>query len=232
MERRKVLIADDDKEIVDLIELYLAGENYDILKAHDGQECLSVLRKENVSLLALDIMMPKIDGLAVCRQVRKTSNIPIILITAKTQPLERVQGLSFGADDYVTKPFHPLELVARIKAQMRRYTELNPYHESGGAQEIIIRDLIINVDEHTVTRDDALIQLTPKEFNILLLLAQNRGQVFSSEQLFENVWKEDAFEQDNTVMVHIRKLRDKLGDDARNPRYLHTVWGVGYKIEK
>jgi DNA-binding response OmpR family regulator len=231
MERRKVLIADDDKEIVGLIELYLAGENYDILKAYDGRECLSILQKENISLLALDIMMPKIDGLAVCRQVRETSNIPIILITAKTQPLERVQGLSTGADDYITKPFHPLELVARIKAQMRRYTELNPRHENG-AREIIVRDLVISADEHTVAKGDTLIQLTPKEFSILLLLARNRGQVFSSERLFEQVWKEDAFEQDNTIMVHIRKLRDKLGDDARKPKYIHTVWGVGYKIEK
>jgi len=231
MERRKILIVDDDKEIVDLIELYLAGENYDILKAYDGRECLSILQKETISLLALDIMMPKLDGLAVCQQVREKSNIPIILITAKTQPLERVQGLSTGADDYITKPFHPLELVARIKAQMRRYTELNPYYENG-TQEIIIRDLVINVGEHSVTKNDELIPLTPKEFNILLLLAQNRGQVFSSEQLFENVWKEDAFEQDNTIMVHIRKLRDKLGDDARKPKYIHTVWGVGYKIEK
>ncbi|MDR0381583.1 MAG: response regulator transcription factor [Oscillospiraceae bacterium] len=231
MERRKVLIVDDDKEIVDLIELYLAGEGYDILKAYDGDACLSILRKETVSLLALDIMMPKLDGISVCERVREKSNIPIILITAKTQPLERVQGLSAGADDYVTKPFHPLELVARIKAHMRRYTELNPYHENG-AREIIIGDLVINVDEHTVIKNDALVQLTPKEFNILLLLAQNRGQVFSSEQLFESVWKEDAFEQDNTVMVHIRKLRNKLGDDARRPKYIHTVWGVGYKIEK
>lgn len=231
MERRKVLIVDDDKEIVDLIELYLAGENYDILKAYDGLECLSILQKETISLLALDIMMPKLDGLAVCERVRAKSNIPIILITAKTQPIERVQGLSTGADDYITKPFHPLELVARIKAQMRRYTELNPCYENG-IKEIIIMDLVINVSGHTVTKNDELIQLTPKEFNILLLLAQNQGQVFSSEQLFESVWKEDAFEQDNTVMVHIRKLRDKLGDDARKPKYIHTVWGVGYKIEK
>ncbi|MDR2043822.1 MAG: response regulator transcription factor [Clostridium sp.] len=231
MERRKVLIVDDDKDIVDLIELYLAGENYDILKAYDGVGCLSVLQKETISLLALDIMMPKLDGLAVCRQVRENSNIPIILITAKTRPLEKVQGLSAGADDYITKPFHPLELVARIKAQMRRYTELNPYHEHG-TQEIILKDLVIKVDEHTVIKNEEVIGLTPKEFHILLLLAQNRGRVFSSEQLFESVWKEDALEQDNTIMVHIRKLRGKLGDDARKPKYIHTVWGVGYKIEK
>jgi len=231
VERRKILIVDDDKEIVDLIELYLAGENFEILKAYDGQECLSILHKEPISLLALDIMMPKLDGLAVCEQVRERSNIPIILITAKTQPIARVQGLAAGADDYVTKPFHPMELVARIKAQMRRYTELNPYHE-GGTREIIIRDLVINEDEHTVTRNDERIQLTPKEFGILLLLAKNRGQVFSSEQLFVSVWHENAFDQDNTIMVHIRKLREKLGDDARKPKYIHTVWGVGYKIEK
>jgi DNA-binding response OmpR family regulator len=230
MGRRKVLIVDDDKEIVDLIELYLAGENYDVLKAYDGAECVSILQRETVSLLALDIMMPKLDGIAVCRQVREKSNIPIILITAKTQPLERVQGLSVGADDYVTKPFHPLELTARIKAQMRRYTELNPRNDNG-MREIIAKDLVINANEHTVTKNDGPIRLTPKEFDILLLLAQNRGQVFSSEHLFESVWKEEAFEQDNTVMVHIRKLREKLGDDARKPKYIHTVWGVGYKFE-
>jgi DNA-binding response OmpR family regulator len=261
MERRKVLIVDDDREIVDLIELYLAGESYDILKAYDGQEGLAILARENVSLLALDVMMPRLDGIAVCRRAREKSNIPIILITAKAQPLERVLGLAAGADESITKPFHPLELVARIKAQMRRYTELNPYYgsdggavaggegsgggvgvgggmgsgarEGGGAvEEIIVKDLVISPAEHTVTRNEEQIQLTPKEFKILCLLARHRGQVFSSEQLFASVWREEAFEQDNTVMVHIRKLRDKLGDDARKPKYIYTVWGVGYKIEK
>ena len=231
MDRHNILIVDDDREIVDLIELYLAGENYDVLKAYDGRECLDILQRNDISLLVLDIMMPELDGLTVCKQLREKSNIPIILVTAKTQPLERVQGLSIGADDYITKPFHPLELVARIKAQMRRYTEFNPNHNSPSS-EIIIKDLVINADEHTVQKGDNIINLTPKEFNILLLLAQNCGQVFSSERLFESVWKEDAFEQDNTVMVHIRKLREKLGDDARKSKYIKTVWGVGYKIEK
>ncbi len=231
MNHLKILIADDDREIVDLIELYLAGEDYEIIKAYDGKECMEMLRKHEISLLVLDIMMPHMDGLEVCKTLRETSNIPVILVSARTAPLDKVQGLSGGADDYITKPFHPLELAARIKAQMRRYTELNPnrLHEP---REIIIKDLIINVDEHTVRKGDELCQLTPKEFDILLLLAQNRGQVFSSETLFEKVWKEDAFDQDNTVMVHIRKLRDKLGDNARRPKYIHTVWGVGYKIEK
>jgi len=231
MSAYKILIVDDDREIVDLIELYLAGENYEVLKAYNGRECLEILRNNNISLLVLDIMMPELDGLTVCTQVREKSNIPIILVTAKTQPLDRVQGLSIGADDYITKPFHPLELVARIKAQMRRYTEFNP-NQNMQNKEIIIKDLVINVDEHTVEKDDNIISLTPKEFGILLLLAQNRGQVFSSERLFESVWNEDAFEQDNTVMVHIRKLREKLGDDARKPKYIKTVWGVGYKVEK
>jgi DNA-binding response OmpR family regulator len=231
MEHQTILIADDDKEIVDLIELYLAGEPYDIIKAYDGEECLSVVQKKDIQLLVLDIMMPKLNGLAVCKAVREKSNVPIILITAKTQPLEIVQGLQFGADDYITKPFHPLELVARIKAQMRRYTELNPDYEQDG-QEIIVKDIVININGHSVTKDDVKIALTPKEFDILLLMAQNRGQVFSSKHLFETVWQEMAFEQDNTVMVHIRKLRDKLGDDARKPKYIHTIWGVGYKIEK
>jgi len=227
----KILIADDDRDIVDLIALYLAGEKFDILKAYDGKECLELLKEHTISLLVLDIMMPHIDGLSVCKSVRENSNIPVILVTAKTAPLDKVQGLSGGADDYITKPFHPLEMVARIKAQMRRYTKLNPYYEKT-SREIIIKDLIINTDEHTVTKGDELCQLTPKEFDILLLLAQNRGQVFGSETIFESVWKEAAFEQDNTIMVHIRKLRDKLGDDARKPKYIHTVWGVGYKIEK
>lgn len=231
MNNLKILIADDDREIVDLIELYLAGEDYEIIKAYDGKECMEMLRQHEISLLVLDIMMPHIDGLEVCKNLRETSNIPVIFVSAKTAPLDKVQGLSGGADDYITKPFHPLELVARIKAQMRRYTELNP-NRGNEPREIIIKDLIINIDEHTVQKGDELCQLTPKEFDILLLLAQNRGQVFSSETLFEKVWKEAALDQDNTVMVHIRKLRDKLGDNARRPKYIHTVWGVGYKIEK
>ena len=231
MERRKILIVDDDKEIVDLIELYLAGENYEILKAYDGKSCMELLKENNISLLVMDIMMPELDGISVCKKLREESNIPVILVTAKTQPIEKVQGFSAGADDYITKPFHPLELVARIKAQMRRYTELNPYNEDQ-AKEIIVKDLVINIDEHTVMKGEAFCSLSPKEFDILLLLAQNRGQVFNSEMIFERVWKETAFEQDNTVMVHIRKLREKLGDDARKPKYIHTVWGVGYKIEK
>ena len=231
MNKLKILIADDDREIVDLIELYLAGEDYEIIKAYDGKECMELLKQHEISLLVLDIMMPHIDGLEVCKNLRETSNIPVILVSAKTAPLDKVQGLSGGADDYITKPFHPLELVARIKAQMRRYTELNP-NRGNASREIIIKDLIINIDEHTVQKGDELCQLTPKEFDILLLPAQNRGQVFSSEALFEKVWKEAAFDQDNTIMVHIRKLRDKLGDNARRPKYIHTVWGVGYKIEK
>ena len=231
MNKLKILIADDDREIADLIELYLAGEEYEIIKAYDGKECMEMLKQHDISLLVLDIMMPYIDGLAICKNLRETSNIPVILVSARTAPLDKVQGLSDGADDYITKPFHPLELVARIKAQMRRYTELNP-NRGNKPKEIIVKDLIINIDEHTVQKDNELCQLTPKEFDILLLLAQNRGQVFSSEMLFEKVWKEAAFDQDNTIMVHIRKLREKLGDNARRPKYIQTVWGVGYKIEK
>lgn len=231
MEQHSILIVDDDKEIVELIELYLSGEDLKIHKAYDGEQAIEIMRREEISLVVLDIMMPKLDGIEVLSRIRETSNIPVILVTAKTQPLERVQGLTGGADDYITKPFHPLELVARIKAQLRRYTVLNP-HRDPDSCEITIKDLVINESEHTVSRNGEPIMLTPKEFGILLLLAQNRGHVYSSEQIFERVWKEQAFEQDNTVMVHIRKLREKLGDDARKPSYIHTVWGVGYKIEK
>lgn len=231
MERPKILIVDDDQEIVDLIELYLIGENYDILKAYDGKECAELLHNHDISLLVLDIMMPHLDGLTICKNLREYSNIPVIMVTAKTNPIDKVQGLTIGADDYITKPFHPLELVARIKAQMRRFTQLNPHNENHGTT-IVLKDLSINTLEHTVTKGETPCQLTPKEFDILLLLVQNRGQVFSSETIFERVWKEAAYEQDNTIMVHIRKLREKLGDDARKPKYIHTVWGVGYKIEK
>jgi len=231
LEQHSILIVDDDKEIVELIELYLSGEDLKIHKAYDGEQAIEIMRREEISLVVLDIMMPKLDGIEVLSRIRETSNIPVILVTAKTQPLERVQGLTGGADDYITKPFHPLELVARIKAQLRRYTVLNP-HRDPDSCEITIKDLVINESEHTVSRNGEPIMLTPKEFGILLLLAQNRGHVYSSEQIFERVWKEQAFEQDNTVMVHIRKLREKLGDDARKPSYIHTVWGVGYKIEK
>ncbi|MDR2360895.1 MAG: response regulator transcription factor [Oscillospiraceae bacterium] len=231
MDKNKILIVDDDKEIVDLIELYLSTEDCTILKAYDGRECLDIFARNNVSLLVLDIMMPNIDGLSVCRKIRESSNIPIILVTAKAQMLDKIAGLQSGSDDYILKPFHPLELVARIKAQLRRYTEFNPQF-APSRTEIIIKDVVLNIDEHSVVKNGESIALTPKEYDILLLLARSRGQVFSSEQLFELVWKEDAFEQENTIMVHIRKLREKLGDDARKPKYIHTVWGVGYKIEK
>ena len=230
MDRGKILIADDDKEIANLIELYLTNEGYETIKVFDGQACMDILKKEAVELLVLDIMMPGIDGIEVCRRLREEQNIPIIIVSAKTTPMDKVMGLATGADDYLTKPFHPMELVARIKAQLRRFNQLNPRIDQ--KHEIIIKDLVINPDEHTVTKGDQPCRLTPKEFDILLLLASNPNRVFSSEEIFERVWGELALSQDNTIMVHVRKIREKLHDDSRNPKYIHTVWGVGYKIEK
>ena len=227
----KILIVDDDREIVDLISLYLENEGFQTFKAYDGNECLRLLERQAMDLLVLDIMMPGMDGIEVCRTLRRERNIPIIIVSAKTTPMDKVMGLATGADDYLTKPFHPLELVARIKAQLRRYTQLNPGYEKSTEQEIIIKDLVINPVRHTVTKGEQPCRLTPKEFEILLLLARNPNQVFSSEKIFELVWGEAAYKQDNTIMVHVRKLREKLGDNSRKPKYIHTVWGVGYKIE-
>lgn len=230
MKPTRILIADDDREIVELISLYLNNEGFELRKAYDGRSCLQTLRGGDIDLLVLDVMMPGLDGIEVCRQLREEQNIPVIIVSAKTSPLDKVLGLATGADDYLAKPFHPMELVARIKAQLRRFTRFNPQN-SGDREELAVKDLIIRPAAHQVLRGDAPLPLTPKEFGILLLLASHPRQVFSAEAIFERVWGEPAMQQDNTVMVHIRKLREKLGDDSRQPRYIRTVWGVGYRIE-
>lgn len=228
-----ILIADDDKEIVDLIALYLKEEGYATLTAENGKQCLALLEKQPVSLLVLDVMMPGMDGIEVCRRLREGQrSIPVIIVSAKSQPMDKVLGLATGADDYLSKPFHPMELVARIKAQLRRFTRLNPGANQEGDREIYLKDLVIHPTQHTVLIGDTPCHLTPKEFNILLLLASNPGKVFSCEALFEQIWGQPALGQDNTVMVHIRKLREKLGDSSRTPKYIHTVWGVGYKVDR
>lgn len=225
-----ILVTDDDHEIVDLIGLCLENEGFQVRKAYDGQSCLASLEEGGIDLVTLDVMMPGIDGVEVCRRIRERWNLPVIIVSAKDQPMDAVLLLSTGADDYIVKPFHPVELAARVKAQLRRYTSLSGAARQGG--QIPLVDLLIDKSAHTVTRGDESILLTPKEFGILLLLAENKGQVFSAERLFESVWGEAALSQDNTVMVHIRKLREKLGDDRKAPRYIKTVWGVGYRCEK
>lgn len=231
MSKETILVIDDEMEIRDLISIYLKNEGYNVIQASNGEEGLDILRDNQVHLIVLDIMMPKINGMDMCIKVRETAEMPIIMISAKTQDMDKIKGLTTGADDYMTKPFNPLELVARIKSQLRRYTRM-----SGGIvqneNEIEIGEMLINVSKHEVVVGGREIKLTPREFSILELLSRNRGIVFSAEKIYEKVWKEQAFQSDNTVMVHIRKIREKIEENPRKPMFIKTVWGVGYKIEK
>ena len=230
----KILVVDDEKEIADLIEIFLVSDGYKVLKADNAEAGLALLEKEEVHLVLLDIMMPGMDGLEMCKRIRETNNIPIIMLSARSTDLDKILGLGTGADDYVTKPFNPLELTARVKSQLRRYTQLNPnssVHEVG-KNEISIKEMTINKDNHKVTVEGEEIKLTPIEFDILYLLASNPGRVFSTDEIFENVWNEKVYEANNTVMVHIRRLRGKMKEDTRQNKIITTVWGVGYKIEK
>jgi len=225
-----VLVVDDDEEIRNLIAIYLQNEGYRVLKAADGMEALEVLKQNEVHLLVLDIMMPRLDGIQACLKIREEQHMPIIMLSAKSQDMDKIYGLSTGADDYMTKPFNPLELVARVKSQLRRYLRLNQGY-TAREDEIEIGDLTINTATREVKVNGRDVKLTPTEFAILELLARNRGVVFSTEQIYERVWKEPFCQSDNTVMVHIRKIREKIEEDTRKPRYIKTVWGVGYKIE-
>lgn len=231
MTKETILIVDDEKEIRNLIAIYLKNEGYDILEASDGEEGLSLLKKHKVHLIVLDIMMPNVDGIKMCMKVREIAEMPIIMLSAKSQDMDKIVGLSIGADDYVTKPFNPLELIARIKSQLRRYIKMNRL-DSMNESEIEIGDLRINTDTHEVIVNNEKVKLTPREFSILELLARNQGIVMSAEQIYEKVWKEEAIQSENTVMVHIRKIRERIETNPRNPQYIKTVWGVGYKIEK
>ena len=226
-----ILICDDDKNIVDAISIYLTQEGYSIFKAFDGEEAIKTLQEQEIHLLIIDVMMPKLDGIHATLQIREFSTIPIIVLSAKSEDADKIRGLNVGADDYVTKPFNPLELVARVKSNLRRYTKLGNMVE---AQKNVYRvgGLEINDETKQVMVDDEPIKLTPIEYNILLLLTQNAGRVFSIEQIYENIWNEEAIGADNTVAVHIRHIREKIEINPREPRYLKVVWGIGYKIEK
>ena len=228
---KNILVCDDDKDIVDAIEIYLQQEGYHILKAYDGEQALEVLRENEVHLLVIDIMMPRLDGIRATLKIRENSSIPIIILSAKSEDADKILGLNVGADDYVSKPFNPLELVARVKSQIRRYTQLG--NATDANQHIYqVGGLVINDDLKEVTVDDEQVKLTPIEYNILLLLVKNQGKVFSINQIYENIWNEDAIGADNTVAVHIRHIREKIEINPKEPRYLKVVWGVGYKIEK
>ena len=228
-----VLVVDDEKEIRDAIEIYLRSiENINIIQVSDGLDALDVLENNEIHVIILDIMMPKLDGIRTCIKIRQKKNIPIIMLSAKSEDTDKILGLNIGADDYITKPFNPLELVARVKSQLRRYVDLGNFTKPVSADDIAINELIINKISHVVTLDGHETKLTPIEYNILLLLAENRGRVFSSEEIYERVWEEPSFKTENTVSVHIRRLRKKIEIDTKNPRYIKVVWGVGYKIEK
>ena len=226
-----ILVTDDEKEIADLVELYLKNEGYDIRKFHDGLSAWQDIQENPPDLAILDVMMPGLDGFALCQKIREKYNFPVIMLTAKVEGMDKINGLSLGADDYVTKPFNPLEVVARVKAQLRRYTHYNQESQLDSRDVIDFSGLIINRKTHECTLDERTLELTPTEFDILWLLCENRGRVISSEQLFEKVWGEKYLNSNNTVMVHIRHLREKMGEPFRNPRFIKTVWGVGYKIE-
>jgi DNA-binding response OmpR family regulator len=223
---------DDDEEIVEAIEIYLTQEGHEVLRAYDGQEALAVLKANQIDLLIMDIMMPKLDGIRATLKIREENNMPIIILSAKSEDADKVLGLNVGADYYVTKPFSPLELVARVKSQLRRYTQLGSTVDCRGQKIYKTGGLVMDDDLKKVTVDGDPVKLTPIEYNILLLLLKNQGKVFSINQIYENIWNEDAIGADNTVAVHIRHIREKIEINPKEPRYLKVVWGVGYKVEK
>lgn len=226
-----ILICDDDKEIVEAVEIYLSQEGYDIFRAYDGVEALDVIKNNDIQLLIIDVMMPRMDGIHTVLELRKTSSIPVIFLSAKTEDADKILGLNVGADDYLSKPFNPLELVARVKSQLRRYTKLGTLAEDEG-DIYSVGGLSINDSDKTVSVDGETVKLTPIEYNILLLLVKNAGKVFSINQIYESIWNEDAIGADNTVAVHIRHIREKIEINPKEPKYLKVVWGVGYKVEK
>ena len=226
-----ILVCDDDREIVDAIEIYLSQDGYKIYKAYDGEQALQILDKEDIHLLIMDIMMPKLDGIRATLKIREYSSIPIIILSAKSEDTDKILGLNIGADDYICKPFNPLELVARVKSNLRRYTSLGSLTGENKAT-YQVGGLILNDDTKQVTVDDEPVKMTPIEYNILLLLMKNQGRVFSINQIYESIWNEDAIGADNTVAVHIRHIREKIEINPKEPRYLKVVWGVGYKIDK
>jgi len=226
-----ILVCDDDKEIVDAIEIYLSQDGYQIFKAYDGAQAIDLLKKEDIHLLIMDVMMPKLDGIRATLKIREYSSIPIIMLSAKSEDTDKILGLNIGADDYITKPFNPLELAARVKSNLRRYTSLGSLNVENKAI-YQVGGLVINDDTKQVTVDGETVKMTPIEYNILLLLMKNQGRVFSIDQIYESIWNENAIGADNTVAVHIRHIREKIEINPKEPRYLKVVWGVGYKIEK
>lgn len=227
-----ILVVDDEQTIADLIEVYLKSENYNVLKFYNGHDALKCIEKENVDLAILDVMLPDVNGFSICQQIREKHNFPVIMLTAKDEEIDKITGLTLGADDYITKPFRPLEMVARVKAQLRRFTKYNQAEPAQEENLLVFSGLVLNKAKHECTLNEKPLSLTPKEFSILWVLASNRGRVVRSEELYQEVWGDKYFTgSNNTVMVHIRHLREKMRDSAEHPKYIKTVWGVGYKIE-
>lgn len=229
-----ILIVDDDKEIVDSISIYLKNEGYNIFKAYDGMQALDTIMNEEIHLILMDIMMPKLDGINATVKIREEKNIPIILVSAKSEDTDKIIGLNIGADDYITKPFNLLELVARVKSNLRRYINLGNYASENTFSKEVIKSggLELNIYTKEVRVDGEMIKVTPIEYKILELLLSNKGRVFSIDEIYERVWKEESFNVENTVAVHVRRIREKIEINPREPKYLKVVWGVGYKIEK
>ncbi|MCI5688477.1 MAG: response regulator transcription factor [Emergencia sp.] len=225
-----ILVCDDDKEIAGAIEIYLRNEGYTVFKAYDGVEALNFARNQQLHLIIMDVMMPKMDGVQATMKIRQEKNIPIIMLSAKSEDYDKITGLNVGADDYITKPFNPLELIARVKSQLRRYVDLGSMEKKSGVYKT--GGLEVDDDEKAVRVDGEYVTVTPTEFGILKLLTENAGKVFSMEQIYENVWNEPAYNPENTVAVHIRRIREKIEINPKNPKYLKVVWGIGYKIEK
>lgn len=225
-----ILVCDDDKAIVDAIEIYLLQEKYNVIKAYDGLEALKAVEENEVHLILMDVMMPKMDGLKAVIKIREKQNIPIIMLSAKSEDTDKILGLNFGADDYITKPFNPLELIARVKSQLRRYTSLGSIAEK--VSTIKIGNIELGRDAKEVRVNGEPIKLTATEYGILQLLMENAGKVFSIDEIYEKVWNEMSFAPENTVSVHIRRIREKIEANPKEPRYLKVVWGIGYKIEK
>ncbi|RUT33499.1 VanR-ABDEGLN family DNA-binding response regulator [Paenibacillus zeisoli] len=230
----KILVVDDEREIADLIEVYLHNENFTVVKCYTGEDALECINASDFDLAILDIMLPNMNGFTLCQRIRDRHTYPVIMLTAKDEETDKITGLTLGADDYITKPFRPLEMVARVKAQLRRYTKYNPAQSEDVANEVITHSgLIMNVKTHECLLNDKSLVLTPTEFAILRILLENKGNVVSAEELFHRIWQDEYYsKRNNTITVHIRHLREKLNDTVENPKYIKTIWGVGYKIEK
>ena len=233
---QNILVVDDDREIVDAIEFYLRPDNFNVLKAYDGLEALDILIENDIKLIIMDVMMPNLDGLKTTLKIREKRNIPIILLSAKSEDMDKIIGLNMGADDYITKPFNPLELTARVKSQLRRYINLGDFSNTNNSNDTnyILKSggLELNTDTKIVSLDGEEIKMTPLEYKILTLLMSRKGKIFSSHEIYENVWNEDAYSCERTIAVHIRRIREKIEINPKEPKYLKVVWGIGYKIEK